>query len=230
MVHERFTGEELRDYRSSYEDIQIIAHPECPPDVLAEADFVGSTAGMINWVGDNKPARVVMVTECSMSDNVAVEHPDVDFIRPCNLWPPYAENHAREHSRRAEVPAVSGRGQRRTSLNAPALPSSACSKSDGRTDHVVAHPDRQTAGARAWQRCGRAHYCAGKGRRDRCSLRRRLAPVAPAPGHREVLQQRSTMKTIRGTTPQTQFVSRPGWRYPTWSRCSLRRVRERSTG
>ena len=87
MVHERFTGEELRDYRSSYEGIQIIAHPECPPDVLAEADFVGSTAGMINWVGDNKPARVVMVTECSMSDNVAVEHPDVDFVRPCNLCP-----------------------------------------------------------------------------------------------------------------------------------------------
>ena len=87
MVHERFTGEELRDYRSAYDNIQIIAHPECPPDVLAEADFVGSTAGMINWVADNKPARVVMVTECSMSDNVAVEHPDVDFVRPCNLCP-----------------------------------------------------------------------------------------------------------------------------------------------
>ena len=87
MVHERFTGQELRDYRSSYDDIQIIAHPECPPDVLAEADFVGSTAGMINWVADNQPARVVMVTECSMSDNVAVEHPDVEFVRPCNLCP-----------------------------------------------------------------------------------------------------------------------------------------------
>ena len=87
MVHERFTGEELRDYRRSYNDIRIIAHPECPPDVLAEADFVGSTAGMINWVGDHQPARVVMITECSMSDNVAVEHPDVDFVRPCNLCP-----------------------------------------------------------------------------------------------------------------------------------------------
>ena len=87
MVHERFTGEELRDYRRSYNDIRIIAHPECPPDVLAEADFVGSTAGMINWVGDHQPARVVMITECSMSDNVAVEHPDVHFVRPCNLCP-----------------------------------------------------------------------------------------------------------------------------------------------
>ncbi len=87
MVHERFTGAELRDYRSSFDELQIIAHPECPPDVLAEADYVGSTAGMINWVGEHQPARVVMVTECSMSDNVAVEHPNVEFVRPCNLCP-----------------------------------------------------------------------------------------------------------------------------------------------
>jgi quinolinate synthase len=87
MVHERFTGDELRDYRASYPGIQIIAHPECPPDVLAEADFVGSTAGMIGWVRDERPDRVVMVTECSMSDNVAVELPDVEFVRPCNLCP-----------------------------------------------------------------------------------------------------------------------------------------------
>ncbi len=87
MVHERFTAEELRDYRSSHPGVQIIAHPECPPDVLDEADFVGSTSGMIGWVGEHRPARVVMVTECSMSDNVAVEYPDVEFVRPCNLCP-----------------------------------------------------------------------------------------------------------------------------------------------
>jgi len=86
-VHERFTGEELRDYRKQYPGIRVIAHPECPPDVLEEADFVGSTSGMINYVGDEKPEQIVMITECSMSDNVAVEHPDVDFIRPCNLCP-----------------------------------------------------------------------------------------------------------------------------------------------
>jgi len=86
-VHERFTGEELREYRRLHQGIEIIAHPECPQDVLAEADFVGSTAGMINWVGEHKPAKVVMVTECSMSDNIAVEHPDVEFVRPCNLCP-----------------------------------------------------------------------------------------------------------------------------------------------
>ncbi len=87
IVHERFTGEELRGYRAQHPGIEIIAHPECPPDVLDEADFVGSTSGMINWVADNQPRQVVMVTECSMSDNVAVEHPNVDFIRPCNLCP-----------------------------------------------------------------------------------------------------------------------------------------------
>ena len=86
-VHERFTAEELRGYRDTHEGIQIIAHPECPPDVLAEADFVGSTSGMINWVGEHQPRQVVMVTECSMSDNVAVEYPKVEFVRPCNLCP-----------------------------------------------------------------------------------------------------------------------------------------------
>ena len=86
-VHERFTGEELRGYRSMNPGIQIIAHPECPPDVLEEADFVGSTSGMINWVKDERPRQVVMVTECSMSDNVASEVPETDFVRPCNLCP-----------------------------------------------------------------------------------------------------------------------------------------------
>ena len=87
MVHERFTGEELRGYRRQHDGIQIIAHPECPPDVLAEADYVGSTSGMIEWVQREHPKRVVMVTECSMSDNVAAESPDTEFVRPCNLCP-----------------------------------------------------------------------------------------------------------------------------------------------
>jgi quinolinate synthase len=86
-VHERFTGADLRAYRASDPGLQIIAHPECPPDVLAEADFVGSTARMIDWVGKERPRRVVMITECSMSDNVAVQYPDVEFVRPCNLCP-----------------------------------------------------------------------------------------------------------------------------------------------
>ena len=96
-VHERFTGEELRAAREADPGIKIIAHPECPPDVLAEADFTGSTTGMISYVKDNKPKKVVMVTECSMSDNVAAETPGVEFVRPCNLCP---------HMKRITLPKV----------------------------------------------------------------------------------------------------------------------------
>ncbi|MBD1547614.1 quinolinate synthase NadA [Roseibium aggregatum] len=86
-VHERFTAEELRDYRRIDPDVKIIAHPECPPEVVAEADFAGSTAHMINWVKTEHPKKVMMITECSMADNVASEAPDVEFVRPCNLCP-----------------------------------------------------------------------------------------------------------------------------------------------
>lgn len=86
-VHERFTPQQLEDYRASYGDLTIIAHPECPPDVLEVADFVGSTAQMSRFVETRRPKRVLMVTECSMSDNVAADVPDVEFIRPCNLCP-----------------------------------------------------------------------------------------------------------------------------------------------
>jgi quinolinate synthase len=86
-VHEKFTAQDLRTYRGQFPGIVILAHPECPPDVLSEADYVGSTAGMIDEVGKRKPPRVLMVTECSMSDNVAVEFPQIEFIRPCNLCP-----------------------------------------------------------------------------------------------------------------------------------------------
>jgi quinolinate synthase len=86
-VHERFTAQEIRRFREQNPGITVLAHPECPPEVVAEADFAGSTAAMIGYVGQHHPRRVVMVTECSMSDNVAVEYPDVDFVRPCNLCP-----------------------------------------------------------------------------------------------------------------------------------------------
>src|SRR5579859_2802309 len=96
-VHERFTGAELKMYRDADPSVQIIAHPECPPDVIAEADFTGSTAHMINWVRNNHPKRVVMVTECSMADNVQAELPDVEFVRPCNLCP---------HMKRITLPKI----------------------------------------------------------------------------------------------------------------------------
>ncbi len=87
IVHERFTGGEIADYRKAYGDIPVIAHPECPPDVLAEADFVGSTHAMIDWVTTRQPGRVMMITECSMADNVARETPNTEYVRPCNLCP-----------------------------------------------------------------------------------------------------------------------------------------------
>ena len=87
MVHERFTGEEIRQHRAGLGDVAVIAHPECPPDVLEEADYVGSTNGIINWVHEHNPSQVMMITECSMADNVALEAPDVEYVRPCNLCP-----------------------------------------------------------------------------------------------------------------------------------------------
>ena len=86
-VHERFSPTDIRELREAHPGVTVLAHPECPPEVVAEADFAGSTAAMSDYVGRYKPARVVLMTECSMSDNVAVAHPEVDFVRPCNLCP-----------------------------------------------------------------------------------------------------------------------------------------------
>ena len=87
IVHERFTPEEIKEYRKNYPGIIVLAHPECPPEVVAEADYTGSTSKMSNYVRDKQPKKVLMVTECSMSDNVAIENPDVERIKPCNLCP-----------------------------------------------------------------------------------------------------------------------------------------------
>ncbi|MEX0852448.1 MAG: quinolinate synthase NadA [Bauldia sp.] len=96
-VHERFTGEELREYRAANPGIRILAHPECPPDVLAEADFTGSTSKMTNWVLDHRPPKVLLVTECSMASNIAADAPEIEFIRPCNLCP---------HMKRITLPKI----------------------------------------------------------------------------------------------------------------------------
>jgi quinolinate synthase len=86
-VHERFTAQEIIALRESHPGIVVLAHPECPPEVVAQADFAGSTAAMSDYVGREQPKRVVLITECSMSDNVAVGHPKTEFVRPCNLCP-----------------------------------------------------------------------------------------------------------------------------------------------
>lgn len=96
-VHERFTADDIKAFRASHPGVVVLAHPECPPEVVAEADFAGSTSAMIGYVTDRRPARVVMVTECSMSDNVAASLPDVEFVRPCNLCP---------HMKRITLPKI----------------------------------------------------------------------------------------------------------------------------
>ena len=86
-MHEQFSEEMVVKLKTRYPEAQVIAHPECPPEVCDEADFSGSTSAMSNYVRDHQPKRVVMVTECSMSDNVSVQNPNVEFVRPCNLCP-----------------------------------------------------------------------------------------------------------------------------------------------
>src|ERR1043166_944493 len=96
-VHERFSAADIRSYREANPGVVVLAHPECSPEVVAEADFTGSTSGMIKYVDARRAPRVVVVTQCSMSDNVAVEFPDVDFVRPCNLCP---------HMKRITLPKI----------------------------------------------------------------------------------------------------------------------------
>src|SRR5580704_9563231 len=96
-VHERFTPEDIRSLRESHPGITVLAHPECPPEVIAECDFTGSTAAMADYVGKERPPRVVLLTECSMSDNVALQYPDLEFVRPCNLCP---------HMKRITLPKI----------------------------------------------------------------------------------------------------------------------------
>ena len=87
IVHEKFTGKEIEDIRKENPDIKVIAHPECPPDVISASDFAGSTSNMVKYVKEKQPKKVLLVTECSMSDNVQIENPNVQFIKPCNLCP-----------------------------------------------------------------------------------------------------------------------------------------------
>ena len=87
IVHERFSAHEIKDIKKQNPEIVVLTHPECPPEVIASSDFTGSTSGMSQYVKKNQPSKVMLVTECSMSDNVQVENPNVQFIKPCNLCP-----------------------------------------------------------------------------------------------------------------------------------------------
>ncbi|MDP1964986.1 MAG: quinolinate synthase, partial [Reyranella sp.] len=96
-VHERFSAADVAQLRAGHPGIVVLAHPECPPEVVAEADFAGSTAAMADYVERERPGRVVLMTECSMSDNIAALHPEIEFVRPCNLCP---------HMKRITLPKI----------------------------------------------------------------------------------------------------------------------------
>ncbi|WP_372053578.1 quinolinate synthase NadA [Tistrella mobilis] len=96
-VHERFTPDDIRRMRAEHAGVTVVAHPECPPEVVAEADFAGSTAEMIDFVARRRPPRVALITECSMSDNVAAGFPEISFVKPCNMCP---------HMKRITLPGI----------------------------------------------------------------------------------------------------------------------------
>lgn len=96
-VHERFSAKDVQQLRAGHPGVVVLAHPECPPEVVAVADFAGSTAAMADYVARERPARVVLMTECSMSDNIAALNPDLEFVRPCNLCP---------HMKRITLPKI----------------------------------------------------------------------------------------------------------------------------
>jgi quinolinate synthase len=96
-VHERFGVDEVKELRDAYPGVAILAHPECPPEVVAAADFSGSTAAISAYVKRHRPPRLALLTECSMSDNIAIQYPELEFIRPCNLCP---------HMKRITLPKI----------------------------------------------------------------------------------------------------------------------------
>ncbi len=126
-VHERFTARQIRSLRAENPGVTILAHPECPPDVVDEADFAGSTAAMSDYVTTNQPSRVVLITECSMADNIAVNHPAVDFVRPCNLCP---------HMKRITLPAI--RAALETGTHAVTIDPSIASRARAAVERMLA--------------------------------------------------------------------------------------------
>ncbi len=96
-VHEKFSKKDVLEIKSRYKDLEVVSHPECPPDVIAASDFTGSTGSMINHVKNTKAKNIFLVTECSMSDNVQIENPNINFVKPCNLCP---------HMKKIELPKI----------------------------------------------------------------------------------------------------------------------------
>jgi len=126
-VHERFSAADIATLRQSHPGVIVLAHPECPPEVVAAADFAGSTAAMVGYVGTHRPARVALVTECSMADNVSVDYPDIEFVRPCNLCP---------HMKRITLPKI--RLALETMSHAVTIPDSLAARARRSVERMIA--------------------------------------------------------------------------------------------
>ena len=88
-VHERFTVEDIENARAQFPDVIVLSHPECPPDVVAASDFSGSTTAMVNYVQSHAAGQYLLLTECSMGDNIAAENPDKEMVRICSIRCPH---------------------------------------------------------------------------------------------------------------------------------------------
>ena len=210
-VHERFTGDDIRSFRRQHPDVTVLAHPECPPDVLEASDYVGSTAGMVQHIGAVRPSRVVLVTECSMADNVAVDFPKTEFVRPCNLCP---------HMKRITLPKIlrslqamehRGGGGAGRWRSGPAARSSGCWPSgaepadDARTSTRSARPTSScSAPARPGSRSPSASAAGGW----TCWPRAPWAARATARGRRAA----SPARWGRGTRPRSTRRTPSRWR------------------
>ncbi len=88
-VHEKFTVEDIQNVRAQFPDVVILAHPECSPEVVPASDFSGSTTAMIRYVEQTKAPRYLLLTECSMGDNIAGANPDKEMLRLCSVRCPH---------------------------------------------------------------------------------------------------------------------------------------------
>ena len=98
-VHEKFTVEDIRTVRSQFPDVVILAHPECSPEVVAASDFSGSTNAMIRYVRETKAPHYLLLTECSMGDNIAASNPDKEMLRLCMVRCPHMNTITMEETR-----------------------------------------------------------------------------------------------------------------------------------
>jgi quinolinate synthase len=88
-VHEKYTVEDIENARAQFPDVKILTHPECSPEVVAASDFSGSTSRMISYVKQCPSKQILLLTECSMGDNIAAENRDKEMIRLCSVRCPH---------------------------------------------------------------------------------------------------------------------------------------------